>query len=213
MSPAAAAPPAPAAGATEEGRPRSVDFTGALERLGAWLDAAHAEWAVVGGLALAAHGAGRLTLDLDIATECRVQEDLVRYLESLGYATVHRSTGYSNHVHAEPEKGRIDVVYVDGPTAARLFGQAEPVELFPGVQTRIPRPAHLVAMKLLAAKNDPRRRLQELADIVALLRATELEPEIVRVYFERYGLLDAWEEIRTSLRPPDPGGGPPDGAG
>lgn len=39
--------------------------------LGAHLGAEGVPWAVVGGLALAAHGAGRLTHDLDIVTERR----------------------------------------------------------------------------------------------------------------------------------------------
>lgn len=176
-----------------------MDFIAALERLSSYLDGAGAEWAVVGGLALAAHGAGRLTHDLDIVTERRVQSDLVRHLESLGYETLHVSAGYSNHAHADPAMGRIDVVYVDGQTAQDLFGEAAEADLLPGCRVRVPRPEHLVAMKVLAASNDPSRLLQEMADIVALLRAVELGPEVVRPYFERHGLLGEWERVRDAL--------------
>ena len=37
-----------------------------------------------------------------------------RLLEELGYETVHRSPGYSNHSHSDPDWGAVDVVYVDG---------------------------------------------------------------------------------------------------
>jgi hypothetical protein len=176
-----------------------VDFANALLRLETRLRALDGDWAVIGGLALAAHGAGRLTHDLDIVTEHRVQPDLVGHLESLGYETLHLSRGYSNHAHEDPAMGRIDVVYVEGPTAQSLFAEAQEIEIFAGVEARVVRPEHLVAMKVLAAKNAPHRRLQEMADVVALLRATGLDPEAVRQYFERHDMLDAWEEIRNGV--------------
>ena len=177
----------------------AMDFANALRIIGSGLEDAESPWAVIGGLALAVHGAGRLTLDLDIVTEYSVQDRLVSYLESLGYRTLHRSRGYSNHVHSEGEKGRIDVVYVEGATARALFSEADLREILPGLEALVPRPEHLVAMKVLAAKNDPARRLQELADIAELLRARGIDPGVVRPYFERHGMIDAWEEIRESL--------------
>jgi len=62
-----------------------------------------------------------------------------------------------------------------------------------------PRAEHLIAMKVLAAKNDPTRRLQELADIVALMRACGIDPGTVQRYFARNDMLDAWEEIGAGL--------------
>lgn len=176
-----------------------MDFAAALQRLAERLAESGADWAVVGGLALAVHGAGRLTHDVDIVTERWAQAGLVDYLEGVGYETLHRSEGYSNHAHTDPSLGRIDVVYVGDRTAERLFGEALETEIFPGVRARVPRPEHLVAMKVLAAANDPSRRIQEMADIVSLLRATGLEAERVRTYFERHGLADAWEGIRRAL--------------
>lgn len=176
-----------------------MDFAGALQRLGDHLDGAEARWAVIGGLALAARGAGRLTHDLDIVTVRHAQGGLVAFLESLGYETLHVSEGYSNHAHSDPTFGRIDVVYVDDDTSRKLFTEADEVEIFTGLRARVPRAEHLVAMKVLAASNDPRRRLQEMADILDLMRACEIAPGDVRQYFERNDLLDDWEKIRDSL--------------
>ena len=176
-----------------------MEFAKVLQLVARHLDAEEADWAVIGGLALAVHGAGRLTHDVDIVTERRAQAALVDYLESLGYETLHRSEGYSNHAHSEAAFGRLDVVYVDGTTARDLLGAATESEVLPEVFAKVPRAEHLVAMKVLAAKNDPSRRLQEIADIAALLRAVELDPTAVRSYFERHDLIDAWEQIRDSL--------------
>lgn len=175
-----------------------MDFSDALRHVAAHLGD-DTPWAVIGGLALAAHGAGRLTHDLDIVTERGAQKELVAYFESLGYETLHVSSGYSNHAHADSSMGRIDVVYVDGETARTLFAETAEEEIVPGLRVRVPRAEHLIAMKLLAAKNDPTRRLQEMADIAALMRACRIAPDTVRQYFLRNDLLDAWEEIRDSL--------------
>lgn len=176
-----------------------MDFFRALRMLEAHFDASGAEWVVVGGLALAVHGAGRLTHDVDIATGREGQAQLIECLEADGYETQHRSEGYSNHVHPDPACGRIDVVYVNGRTARSLFGEAHESEILPGVSAKVAQPEHLVAMKVLAMKNDPSRRLQEMADIAALLRATGIAPEAVHGYFEQHGLLSAWEQVRDGL--------------
>lgn len=176
-----------------------MDFAAALRRLGDHLDGAETRWAVIGGLALAARGAGRLTHDLDVVTERAARDGVIAFLESLGYETLHASEGYSNHAHHEPAFGRIDIVYVDDDTSRKLFAEAEEVEIFAGSRALVPRAEHLVAMKVLAARNDPKRRLQEMADIVALMRACEIAPEDVQQYFERSDLLDEWERIRESV--------------
>ena len=176
-----------------------MEFASVLKRVGAQLESVGADWAVVGGLALAVHGAGRVTTDVDIAVERWAQGALVEFLESVGYETLHVSEGYSNHAHEDPAMGRLDVVYVDASTADDLLGGAATFEIFPGVRAKVPCAEHLVAMKVLAAKNDPGRRLQEMADIVALLRAKELGADSVRRYFERHDSIDTWEQVRDSL--------------
>lgn len=121
-----------------------MDFLRALRLLAAHFDATGAEWAVVGGLALAVHGAGRLTHDVDIAAEREGQAALIAYLEGHGYATQHRSEGYSNHVHPDAAGGRIDVVYVNGRTARSLFGEAGETEVLAGVRAKVAQPADLL---------------------------------------------------------------------
>ncbi len=44
-------------------------------------------------------------------------------------------------------------------------------------------------------KNDPRRRLQELADIARLLELDGVDAQEIRGAFERYGMLGSWDEL------------------
>jgi hypothetical protein len=98
-----------------------VNFVGVLDRVEAALATGGWRSAVAGGVALAAYGHPRMTLDLDIVTEAAAQDTLVSTLERAGYATLHRSSGFSNHQHLDREWGRVDFIYVQGETARQVF--------------------------------------------------------------------------------------------
>jgi len=176
-----------------------VDFARVYGLVASFLDERAAKVAVVGGLGLHGHGVTRATLDLDLVTEAPVQAAVVAFLESQGYETLHRSAGYSNHLHALPDLGRVDIVYVDAETALGLFAGAAPLLDFGARTALVPRAEHLVAMKVQAMKNDPTRELQDLADIQALSRLPGIDLAEVRGYFERAGMLDRYDAIRPSI--------------
>jgi hypothetical protein len=172
-----------------------VDFGKVLGTLVTFFDREGFRFAAVGAFGLHAYGLSRATLDLDLATESRAQPALIAFLESLGYETLHRSTGFSNHLHPHPDLGRIDFVYVSGETSNLLFRGGGTVLRLGGQSVPVPRPEHLAAMKIHAMKNDPSRTLQEMADIQFLLRLPDIDQEEVRGYFERSGLLERYLEI------------------
>lgn len=175
-----------------------MDFATALRRTADFLDREGHRFALIGGHALAAYGSGRATIDLDLAVDRAAQETLVQYLESLGYQTLHRSCGYSNHLHRNPDYGRIDFVYVAGETADQLFGSA--VQL-PGPDQRrvaVLRPEHLAAMKVVAMKNEPARTHRELADIRFLLSLPVTDHEEVKRYFAKHGMESLFDELEET---------------
>jgi hypothetical protein len=155
--------------------------------------------AVIGAFALHAYGLSRATSDLDFVTELAAQPKLVPFLESLGYETLHLSSGYSNHLHSDPAMGRIDFVYVGGETSRRLFASTRTMPVMEGISLAVPRAEHLAAMKIRAMKNDPERTFQELADILFLLRLPEIDEDEIRGYFEKQGLIEKYYEIRKLL--------------
>lgn len=75
-----------------------------LKLVAGHLEAQGQPCALVGGLGLAALGLPRATLDLDLLVPAETQGTLID-LEGLGYETLHRSTGYSNHLHADESLG------------------------------------------------------------------------------------------------------------
>lgn len=172
-----------------------MDLGAVLRRIAAHLEEEKQPFALVGALALAALGQPRATLDLDLLISADAQETVVELMESLGYETLHRSTGYSNHLHEDPAWGRVDFVYVRGATREKIFSTARRVAGPDGVPVLVPRPEHLAAMKILAVKNDPGRKHQELADIARLLELPGVDRDEVRGYFEEHDLGDLWHEI------------------
>jgi hypothetical protein len=176
-----------------------VDFAGELRTAREFLEAGGFRSAVIGGVALAAYGHPRMTLDLDIVTESVAQEPLVAFMESRGFRTLHRSSGYSNHGHTERRHGRVDFMYVDGRTSELLFSGCRELPGPGGATIAVPRPEHLIAMKVQAMKDAPERTWQDLADIGYLLRLPGVDRAEVRDYFTRAGLTQRWRELEDAL--------------
>jgi len=155
--------------------------------------------ALIGAVALAAHGLLRTTQDLDLIVESAAQPDLLQFLEARGYRTLHQSSGYSNHSHPDSAWGRVDFVYVQGETSDKLFSTCTRMRGPGDVEIPVPRPEHLAALKVVALKNAPSRELQDLADIRYLLTLPGVDRIEVRGYFERHGLESRFDEIARTL--------------
>ena len=172
-----------------------MDFARALELVSGIFEREGRPFALAGAAALAAYGVTRSTVDLDFVAEAAVQDALIESLEALGYRTLHRSPGYSNHVHTDSALGRLDFIYVDEATTRSVFGEGRTASVA-GRSVRVPRPEHLAAMKVQAIKNDPSRTYQDLADVRLLLGLPGIDRDEVRAYFERAGLGERFDELQ-----------------
>ena len=106
--------------------------------------------------------------------------------------------GCSNHLHADPALGRLDVIYVDEDTRGKIFAEARLATLA-GVTVVVPKPEHLAAMKIHAMKNDSSRAFQDMADIQFLMRLPGVDREQIRAYFYKSGQLKRFHELERSL--------------
>jgi hypothetical protein len=176
-----------------------VDFAREIDEIGSFLKAAGVPFAIVGGVALAGYGHPRMTLDLDMITDAAAQDAVVAFMEARGFATLHRSSGYSNHLHADRARGRVDFVYVRGETARRLFAGLRTVPGPGGLAISVPRPEHLIAMKVQAMRDAPERTWQELVDIGYLAKLEDVDRAEIQGYFEKNGLAERWRELERSL--------------
>ena len=172
-----------------------MDFARELDVVEGFLARARFRLAVIGGVALTAYGHPRMTLDLDLVTEAEAQETLVAFMESQGFVTLHRSSGYSNHRHPDRTRGRVDFMYVRGDTAEKLFASAKELPGPSGRRILVPKPEHLIAMKVQAMRDAPERTWQDLVDIAYLFRLDGVNRDEVRRYFESAGLVDKWHEL------------------
>ena len=139
------------------------------------------------------------TLNVALEPSSEAQGPLVALLEDVGYRTLHRSEGYSNHSHPDPEWGGVDIVYVDEETARQLFSSCTRSLKLGTREVPVPSAEHLIAMKLQALRNDPSRELQDLADIQFLLGLPETNRQKVRRYFERAGMTDWYDKLVKRL--------------
>ncbi len=176
-----------------------MDFAKVADAITGFLEREGSPFALAGAFALHAYGLSRATCDIDFVTDSAVRDRLVAFLESLGYETLHASSGYSNHLHPDPAWGRVDFIYVSGETARLLFAARGATLRFGRHEMPVPRAEHLAAMKVHAMKNDPGRALQEMADIRFLLKLPGIDEEEVRGYFEKAGLREQYDEIKRSL--------------
>lgn len=171
-----------------------MDFGKVLNTVADFLDEGGYRYSLVGAFALSACGLSRATQDLDFAVETSAQDELISFLESLGYETLYRSEGYSNHIHGLADLGRVDFVYVFEPTATSFFDKSRCVE-FLGRKIMVPSPEHLAAMKVLAMKNDHSRTFRELADIQFLLTLPGVNRDDIRRHFEHHDLMERFDEL------------------
>jgi hypothetical protein len=172
-----------------------MDFRRVAETLAEFFTGRELPFAVVGGVALHAYGLSRATFDLDVLTSREAQTEVVEFLESLGYETLYRSAGFSNHNHPRQEWGRVDVVYVEGETRREIFSGVETRSAV-GLELPVPRAEHLAAMKLHALENDPDRAAQDFADLRYLIHLPEIDQDEVKDYFARRGMLDRYDDLR-----------------
>ncbi len=157
-----------------------------------WFADEEIEYALIGGVAVHCYGYSRATRDVDFAVRSENQDEIVAHLETLGFETLYRSSGFSNHLHSVGSV-RVDFLYANGSTGDELFSQTRSMTSTGVADVRVASPEHIVAMKVFACRNDPTRKLKELADIRELVIRQKLDRMLVRGYFEKYGQLELWE--------------------
>jgi hypothetical protein len=155
---------------------------------------------LIGAYALQAYGVIRQTLDVDVLIS---EADALRMdagLRRAGYTELVRSEIFARYRHLSTELADVDVLYVDSETAKRMVGEARE---YPLAETTclIPALSHLLALKLHAIRNDPRRESRDSADIIELVRANpgDICKDELSGLCVRYGPEGIWEKLKGAL--------------
>ena len=177
---------------------RTMQFDEVLRTFSAFFEREQIRYVLIGGLAVKAWGGGRPTKDIDFAVDREHQQSVITFAESLGYETIYSSNGYSNHVHTDSSRGRIDFMYLAGETAERIFAAARVRSVFDEAGAPVASPEHLAMMKAVAMKNFPHRALFEGEDVRVLLSVPGIDLKAVRDYYAKHGLLDLFDAIERA---------------
>ena len=172
-----------------------MDLRSVLLELHAALDAAGIEHALIGGLALAAHGAGRATVDLDLLADGVRAGDVDEILRGHGYERLQLTENVGNYLSEDPVRGRVDFLFARRAIGRAMLGRAALLDVL-GTSLRVADASDLIGLKVQASSNDPRRTRQDLADVEKLLRVAEVDLERVREYFR---LFDREKELDALL--------------
>jgi hypothetical protein len=174
-----------------------MDIKTVLARITAALREARIDHALIGGLALAAHGAARATVDIDLLADGDRAEDVDRLLREHSYACLHRSEHAANYASDDPASGRVDFLFARHEIGRAMLARAAPHVATGDSMVPVVDAADLIGLKVQGYSNDPRRRHRDMADIQRLLEsAAELDLERVRKYFR---LFDREKELDVLL--------------
>ena len=172
-----------------------MDLQSVLIEIHEALLAAEIEHALIGGLALAAHGAARATVDLDWLAASERADEVDRIARDRGYECLHRSPNVANYASRDPARGRIDFLFARQAHGRAMLARATPRTIL-GRAIRVVDASDLIGLKVQASSNDPRRRHADLADIARLLDSAEVDLARVREYFR---IFDREKELEALL--------------
>ena len=162
--------------------------------------------AVVGGMALDAHGYRRMTVDVDLLVTPEAQKMIHENSEGLGYVPPFAGSKQLR----DTENG----VRIEFLVTGQFPGDGKPKPVaFPDpadVSTRIDGIAYLalpklVELKLASGMTGGATRLKDLADVVALIETLGLPAKFAEGLdpYVRPKYLELWEGLRQSPKGPD----------
>jgi len=169
--------------------PLAAPFQSALHDLIAWLESAHVQSAIIGGVAASILGRPRATRDIDVLAwieEANWQEVLdagarygfrPRHPDALPFARRHRVL----LVRHDPSAIDADIVLAGLPFEREAIAASRLIQLGGGFAAHVCAPEDLIIMKAVA------RRVRDLADIEAILDAQpDLDLDRVRQWVGQF---------------------------
>ena len=147
--------------------------------------------AVIGGLALGAHGVQRFTNDIDFLVDGTQRLKLKQIMLDHGFTLF----AESSEVIQFAGEIAVDVLCANRPISLALLQHAQ---LDPRLNIKVVSAEGLIALKIQAYCNDPKRELRDKADIAALIEKNDaLDWSTIQRLAEMFDQWPAIEEIRN----------------
>jgi predicted nucleotidyltransferase len=149
--------------------------------------------ALIGGMALALWGLNRATGDVDLLVEATQREAAESALRNLGFQ-VFAST---KEVLQLQGPGKVDILFAQRSLSRKMLADAK---VLPNIGLKYVLAEDLIGLKIQAYKNDPRRELQDKADIQNLMRKNSgLDYDRMKQYADLFGEWETLELLRRGL--------------
>ena len=124
---------------------------------------------IIGGNALGAHGYVRMTVDVDCMVAKSSVEKLSAVLGSHGFQRAGEFSSFHEYwFEGKPGGMPIHAMFVDEATFEKIWASRRRMPSESG-SLHVPSAGHLIALKLHAAKSNPKRLFKDMSDVLALL--------------------------------------------
>jgi len=155
---------------------------------------------LIGGMALPAFDVVRQTVDMDCLMVDTQEGELHGVLTQAGYREIQRTEGFVQYASPSVYLTDVDVMLVDAATFEKVVDRSQPLDIGRAVM-RVPCAEHMIMLKLHAMKNNPKRGIRDLGDIVEILRnrPDDVPPDEIESMCERYGPAGVYARIREAL--------------
>ena len=152
---------------------------------------------LIGGYAVNAYGYSRTTQDVDFMIVSSDFDKAKQILQRCGYRQYVQKDLCARFVDHEREWPPLDLVFVEQETFQNILKEARGVEVL-GRKLFVPSAEHLIALKLHAVKNDPKREAKDLNDIFELIKAQGLDVGSTKFknFCLKFGNADLFERIK-----------------
>jgi hypothetical protein len=176
-----------------------VDFERVLRRLLEEFNQQQIRYAAIGAFALGVLGVPRATTDQDFLVHRDDLDKLHGALTTLDYQRYVHTENVSQYRHMDTQWGSVDFVHAFRQFALAILARAKGYPIFGETQkVLVADPEDIIGLKVQAMVNDPKRSLQEIADIERLmaLYGRKLDWQRIQEFYELFNLGEEAKQLR-----------------
>lgn len=177
-----------------------MDFERVLKTLLTEFEHQHIRYAAMGGFAMGAWGAGRMTRDLDFLVNRDDVAALHDVLSKLGYERFNHDENLSQYRHHDARWVGLDFIHAFRTAARDMLTRAKPYPVFQGTAS-IPvlEAEDVIGLKVQAIANNPQRRGRDQDDIERLmeLHRDRLDWPRIQAYYDLFELGEEGRRLHT----------------
>ncbi|MBN1516676.1 nucleotidyltransferase family protein [Candidatus Sumerlaeota bacterium] len=155
---------------------------------------------LIGGHSMQFYNHQRLTADTDWMICDEDLEMVITILNDKGYSCFDSKAGFSRFSHPATNAIDLDIMLVDRKSFEYMWDRGSEYH-DQKISWRVPHPEDMIALKLYAIKNNPKREAKDLADIVEIARFSgdELTNEKLKDLCIKYGNVRLYMRLKELI--------------